>query len=152
MKIVFDIDEKYDETTITIQCKEINQHIEQIVSVLKRRRTDFIIGKKANMNHILEPTEIHFFRANGDKIEAVTSEGTFQIREKLYEIEQMLPANQFIRISKSVIVNIHELSKFEASFNGTLCVYFKSGEKEYVYRNYVKQLRQILQMNRRDER
>nr|WP_225989124.1 LytTR family transcriptional regulator DNA-binding domain-containing protein [Peribacillus frigoritolerans] len=43
-----------------------------------------------------------------------------------------------------------ELSRFEASFNGTLCVYFRSGEKEYVSRHYVQGIRKHFNGKGRD--
>ncbi|MDQ7864822.1 LytTR family DNA-binding domain-containing protein [Peribacillus frigoritolerans] len=55
------------------------------------------------------------------------------MKERLYELERDLPGNQFVRLSKSVIANLDELSRFEASFNGTLCVYFRSGEKRICF-------------------
>src|SRR5690606_32535458 len=39
-------------------------------------------------------------------------------------------------------------SRFEASFNGTLCVYFKSGVKEYISRRYVHAIKKALKKNR----
>ena len=64
-------------------------------------------------------------------------------------LKKFFRASKFIRLSKSVIANLHELSHFEASFNGTLCVYFKSGTKEYVSRTYVNTIKESLKMNRR---
>ena len=83
---------------------------------------------------------------------AVTSKGSYKVKEKLYELEKGLPANRFIRLSKSVIANLYELSHFEASFNGTLCVHFKSGAKEYVSRHYVSKIKEALKMNRRKQK
>ena len=101
------------------------------------------------MQHILKPTDIHYFHTEMDAVVAVTTDGSFKIQEKLYELKQILPSTKFIRLSKSIIANLHELSRFEASFNGTLCVYFKSGAKEYVSRTYVNAIKDALKMNRR---
>ncbi|WP_193747797.1 LytTR family DNA-binding domain-containing protein, partial [Neobacillus niacini] len=84
-----------------------------------------------------------------DHIIAVTEIDSFILKEKLYELEALLPSKKFIRLSKSVIANLNQLSRFEASFNGTLCVYFKSGKKEYVSRNYVPAIKEALKLNRR---
>jgi DNA-binding LytR/AlgR family response regulator len=148
MKVSLDIDNDYDETTVTIHCKEVDDTIKEILDFLKGMETEFIVGKNGDMNYILKPNEVHFFRTEGDFVQAVTAKGTFKLKEKLYELETLLPSNKFVRISKSVIANLHELNRFEASFNGTLCVYFKSGEKEYVSRHYVKAIKKALKMNR----
>ncbi len=96
---------------------------------MKGQETEFIVGKKGDMQHILKPVDIHYFHAKGDAVLAVTPEGAFKLKEKRYELEQFLPSKRFVRLSKSVIANLYELSRFEASFNGTLCVHFKSGGK-----------------------
>lgn len=149
MKVSLEIDSNYDETAVTIHCKEMNSSIIEILDFLKGHETAFIVGKNGEMQHILKPDDIHYFHTDQEGVIAVTSDGSFKIKEKLYELEKLLPSNKFIRLSKSVIANLHELSKFEASFNGTLCVYFKSGVKEYVTRTYVNSIKGALKMNRR---
>ncbi|NEU32231.1 LytTR family transcriptional regulator [bacterium LRH843] len=151
MKVSLDIDSDYEETKITIYCNELDDSIKDILDFLKGMEIEFLVGKSGNMQHILKPTEIHYFHTEGDAVLAVTSAGTFKLKEKLYELEQVLPTNRFVRLSKSVIANLYEMSHFEASFNGTLCVYFKSGAKEYVTRHYVSSIKETLKMNRRKE-
>jgi DNA-binding LytR/AlgR family response regulator len=69
-----------------------------------------------------------------------------EIRMKLYELEDMLTAYGFMRFSKSVIGNLNQIERFELSFNGNLCVYFHSGNKEYISRKYVTPIKEKLTM------
>lgn len=149
MKISLDIDGEYEETKVIIQCREMDDSIKEIMDFLKGNKASFLVGRAGDMQHILKPEEIHYFHTENDSVIAVTSRGSFMLKEKLYELEEMLPSARFIRLSKSVIANLYELSRFEASFNGTLCVYFKSGAKEYVSRNYVAGIKEALKLNRR---
>ncbi|WP_158737223.1 LytTR family DNA-binding domain-containing protein [Alteribacillus sp. YIM 98480] len=149
MRVSLDIDSAHEETTVTIHCKEMDDSINEILDFLKGKKTEFIIGRNGSMQHILKPADIHYFHTKGESVLAITSEGGFKVKEKLFELEQILPANQFIRLSKSVIANLYELKRFKSSFNGTLCVYFKSGVKEYVSRHYVQSIKAALKMNRR---
>lgn len=149
MKVSLDIDSEYEETKVTIHCKEMDDSIKGILDFLKGQETEFLVGRDGEMQHILKPDTIHYFHTDKDSVIAVTAKGEFRLKEKLYELEEILPSSRFIRLSKSVIANLHELSRFEASFNGTLCVYFKSGTKEYVSRTYVNAIKQSLKMNRR---
>ena len=150
MKVSLDIDSRYEETKVIIKCKEMDDSIKNIIDFIKGQDTRFLVGRgEGDMQHILKPAEIHYFHTNNDTVVAVTAKGEFRLKEKLYELEEVLPPSQFIRLSKSVIANLDELSRFEASFNGTLCVYFKSGAKEYVSRNYVNAIKESLKMNRR---
>ena len=148
MKISLNIDSDFKETKIKIETPELSESVQEILDFVKGRETEFLVGKLGEMQHILKPTDIHYFHTEDDAVFAVTATGSYKLKEKLYELENILPANKFIRLSKSVIANLHELSRFEASFNGTLCVYFKSGVKEYVSRTYVAAIKEVLKMNR----
>lgn len=150
MKVSLNIDSTTKETTVRIECKELDPSIQEILDFLKVQELDFIVGKDGDMQHILKPADVHYFHATKEGVAAVTENGSFLVKEKLYELESILPSSRFIRLSKSVIANLYELSRFEASFNGTLAVYFKSGKKEYVTRTYVNGIKQALKMNRRN--
>lgn len=149
MKVSLAIDSGFEESKVIIECREMDDSIQNIVDFIKGQETRFLVGREGDMQHILKPNEIHYFHTNNDTITAVTAKGEFRLKEKLYELEELLPPSQFIRLSKSVLANLEELSRFEASFHGTLCVYFKSGTKEYVSRNYVNTIKESLKMNRR---
>lgn len=149
LKISLNVDDQYEETIITIQCKEIDDNIQSIIDFLKEKEAAFLIGTNGDMQHILKPDDIHYVHTENNAVVAVTGKESYVLKEKLYELETLLPTDKFIRISKSVIANLYELEKFEASFNGTLCVHFKSGAKEYVSRTYVQSIKHALKMNRR---
>lgn len=149
LKVLLDIDRDYKETKVIIETPTLDASVQEVLDFIKGRDTEFLVGKVDEMQHILKPKDIHFFHTENDSVLAVNSDGSYKLKEKLYELEDILPSNKFIRLSKSVIANLHELSRFEASFNGTLCVYFKSGVKEYVSRTYVSAIKDALKMNRR---
>jgi len=149
LKLVLSIDRIFKETRVTIEGPELDENIQGIIDFIHGREQQFLIGKKGEMQHILKPVDIHYFHTENEHVIAVTETDSFILKEKLYELEAMLPFNKYIRLSKSVIANLHELSRFEASFNGTLCVYFKSGKKEYVSRTYVPAIKEALKLNRR---
>lgn len=148
MKLSLNIDNTLKETRITIESPKLDENLQEIIDFINGQEKEFLIGKKGEMQYILKPDEIHFFHTENEQVVAVTGTDSFVIKEKLYELEALLPSNKFIRLSKSVIANLHELSRFEASFHGTLCVYFKSGKKEYVSRTYVPAIKKALKLNR----
>lgn len=149
LKLFIHIDKEFEETRVTIEGPKLDEHIQELIDFIHGKKQQFLIGKKGEMQHILKPNDIQYFHSENDHIFAVTDSDSFRLKEKLYELENILPANNFIRLSKSVIANLNKLSHFEASFNGTLCVYFKSGKKEYVSRTYVPMIKKVLQMKRR---
>ena len=81
---------------------------------------------------------------NSGKVVAVTDKGEYILRLRLYEIENRLPSNQFIRISNSEIINLKKVNNFDLSFTGTICVKLSNGIITYVSRRYVPKLKKIL--------
>jgi DNA-binding LytR/AlgR family response regulator len=151
VKVLLDVDRKHEATSVTIHCSEIDDAIKGILDYLNERKADFIVGRRGEQQHILKPNHVFHFHSEGDIVFATTSEGAFKVREKLYELEEVLPSNKFIRLSKSVIANLSEISHFSPSFNGTLLVQFKTGGKEYASRHYVGKIKEVLKINRREK-
>src|SRR6478672_7609697 len=106
MKVTLDIDEIHEETKVTIHCDEVDDSIKEILDFLKGKKTEFLVGRDGEMQHILKPDEIHYFHTEKEGVMAVTASGSFSLKEKLYELEEMLPSSKFIRLSKSVIANL----------------------------------------------
>jgi len=72
-----------------------------------------------------------------------TLKGTFKYKERLYELEEKLNKN-FVRISKSVLVNVEEIQSLEMEFNGKMKMNLKSGDVEYTSRSYLKDIKKAL--------
>ncbi|WP_045524719.1 LytTR family transcriptional regulator DNA-binding domain-containing protein, partial [Neobacillus niacini] len=70
---------------------ELDEHIQELIDFIYGREQQFLIGKKGEMQHILKPDDIHYFHTENDHIIAVTEIDSFILKEKLYELEALLP-------------------------------------------------------------
>jgi DNA-binding LytR/AlgR family response regulator len=61
----------------------------------------------------------------------------------LFELEEDLGPD-FMRISKSIVVNIRKIESVEAVFNGMMLLHMRNGSKEYVSRLYLPELKAYL--------
>lgn len=146
MKVNIDINNQHEETSITIQAKEWSEELEEIISILKRQKPQRLFGVKEDQTILLDPTEIDFVYAEKRKVFAALNKEPIEVKMKLYEVEQILFPYNFMRFSKSVIGNLNNIERFELSFNGNLCVFFLSGNKEYITRKYVASIKKKLMM------
>lgn len=144
MKVQIEVDEQYTETTITIQTNKWTEELEQIIQFIQKKEPKRLFGIDAEQTILLTPAEIDYIYAENRKVYAAVGTKRFEIKMKLFEIEQALAAHHFMRFSKSVIGNVNNIARFELSFNGNLCVYFKSGNKEYISRKYVASIKDKL--------
>ena len=80
-------------------------------------------------------------KAEAEKVFAMTSDGRYQLKGRLYQIEDMLSDN-FIKINQSCVANIKMIKRFDASISGQLTVYFQNGYRDYVSRRNIKAVKQ----------
>lgn len=93
---------------------------------------------------MLEPEQIFRFYANQGKVFAVTTNGEYAIRTRLYEIEELMCLPKFVRVSNSEIINLKKVKNFDLSIAGTIYVKFSDGSGTYVSRRYVSKIKKIL--------
>lgn len=146
MKVNIDIDDKYEGTSITIQTNEWTDDLELLLAQIKKEKPNRLFGIDEDQTVLLDPKQIDFIYSENRKVYAALENRRLEIRMKLYEVENRLAPHHFMRFSKSVIGNINRIQRFELSFNGNLCVYFKSGNKEYISRKYVANIKDKLTM------
>ena len=144
MKVEIKIDSSYTDPKIIILTASMTDDVSNIVKKLSEDVSQIISGYKDEKIEILEQTDLIQIYANSGKVFAVTSKGKYVLRLRLYELENRLPSNQFIRISNSEIINLKKVNNFDLSFTGTICVKLSNGVTTYASRRYVPKLKKIL--------
>ncbi|MEC2056309.1 LytTR family transcriptional regulator [Peribacillus psychrosaccharolyticus] len=144
MKVNIDLHDQYDELTITIQAKEMTPELSEIIRKLQIQSSKRLVGVEEDKTILLSPSEVDYVFAEKRKVYGVSGQRKIEMKLKLFELEELLAPQRFMRFSKSVIGNLDQIDHFELTFNGILCVHFKSGTKEYVSRSYVAELKKKL--------
>jgi len=87
---------------------------------------------------------ILFFETDDSKVYAHTKDNFFEVKFKLYELEDIIP-HHYCRISKSAIINIRAIYALEKSFSGSGTASFLNSKKEvHISRLYYKILKEKL--------
>lgn len=144
MKVDIKINADYQEPLAVIHTAEITDEVSAAVKKLSDTSTDIITGFSEDNAEILEPNDIYRIYAENQKVLAVTDKGVFQIRMRLYQLEEKLAGMKFARISNSEIINLKKTEKFDLSMAGTIHVKLKNGQSTYVSRRYVAKIKEIL--------
>lgn len=123
-----------DEIKVTINASKssniLNKIIENIQSI--SNNIDTIIGIKDNEIYIINIYNIIKFYSKDQNNYCATTEGEFRIKKRLYELEEILDKDNFIRISNSCIVNVKFIKNFDLTLIGNITVNFKNGSVENV--------------------
>lgn len=91
----------------------------------------------------IEVDSIFWIEAAGDYMCLHTQEGTQIIRKTLKQLEDELDESQFLRVSRSAIVNVDKLVKLTPNSNGEYIATLASGDSVKVSRKYKFQLSEL---------
>lgn len=142
MKIKVEIDEDIEKEEIVIRCRNLNEEIAQLQKLINNaiNGKNRIVFFKGDIQYYLDLDEILFFETEGDKVYAHTSGDIYNIKYRLYELEEILPG-YFLRISKSAILNVNRIFSIDRNLASSSLVSFQNTHKKvYVSRRYLKPL------------
>ncbi len=150
MKITIDVDDSLEQDYITIHCKELTDDILELQKSLigKSSSSLRISAFQDDVEHFLELKAIIIMESDGNYILIHTEKDIYRTRRKLYELEELLPRD-FIRVSRSTIVNTMRVAGIKKNITGASEISFShSSKKAYASRNYIKALIDIMNEKR----
>jgi DNA-binding LytR/AlgR family response regulator len=110
-------------------------------------KTRHIIGKKGESFEIVLIDSIIYFLAEGNITKCFTEDYEYEVKQKLYELENLFNNNGFIRVNKSHIINILWVEEIIPWFAGRLLLKFREIESKIeVSRSYVRKFKKYIGM------
>lgn len=146
MKLKLNIGSAHPEEQISIEGPEMTEEIQQLVSYIDD--LDKLQEIKGSINdeiYFLDIKDICSFMSLNKKVYACTRDTEYRITYRLYELESVLPT-QFVRISKSEIVNIDAIYKLQLQANGLIRIYFNNVDYTHSSRRYLKLIKERLSL------
>lgn len=131
-----------DSEEIIIRCRERNDRIRSLEAAIEETlRGENEISLFSDGTEFFVPKiSILYFESSGGKVYAHTRDRIYTAPHKLFELEGILPSS-FVRVSKSAIANIAEISYLRREIVGNGEMGFRGCEKNvYFSRAYFKLL------------
>lgn len=146
MKLNINIDVGSKEPEILITTAHMTEDVNRVVEFVSRLDDSptILSGIRDDKVELLDYDAIIRIYAEEGKVFARTEQGLYQIRLRLYEVEERLDNGKFVRISNSEIVNLKKVKSLDLSFVGTICMELSNGEVSYVSRRYVSKIKKVL--------
>ena len=144
MRVDIIIDESVEETSVKIFAKEYSKEVENLKDLLADRLIDKLVAFREKEVFIFSYNEIIRAYAQDKSVYIKTKNGIFTTRLTIYELDNRLDKNKFIRISRSEIVNLDFVKRLDLSFTGTIAVELTNGDVAYVSRRNLKEFRRAL--------
>lgn len=129
--------------TVEIRYHWITDEIQEIVSFVKSRQGQ-LSATRDGQRFEVPVMDLFYAESVDDRVFLYTASDSYEIRMKLYELEDLLRSKSFLRISKSMIVNLMKISSVRPALNGRFSAVLKNGEEIIISRKYVPELKQTL--------
>jgi len=103
-----------------------------------------IVGYTDKNAFDIELEDVLFFEAFGDDVYGKTMSNQFLVKFKLYDTVEF-ERYGFIRINKSIVVNIYKIITLTPQVNSRIKIRLKNQEVFYINRSYLKSFKAYLQ-------
>ncbi len=134
-----------EEDEIIVKMKDLSEDALSLIKRLKDGGEKDAIAAYAGDNIVMLPLgEIYYFDAVDNKVFSYTKDKCFEVKKKLFEIEEEFEKTSFVRISKNAVVNIKKIERLIPEFNGRFEGKLKNGESIIISRGYVPLLKRKL--------
>ena len=144
MKIIIEEPPEGEEERIIVQCREISPELLSVLNSLKNP-TDTLIAHMGSEIHRIKPADIFYIEAVDRKAFIYGEKNVYEAKQKLYELEE-LAMKDFLRISKSVIVNVNKIKTLIPSLSGNAEAVLINNERVVISRRFINNLRETLGM------
>lgn len=132
-----------DALQVIIKCKKaddevikLKNHIELFENKLQARLGD--------RTFLINPSDVLYFESVDDHTFLYTEDNVYEIKHRLYELETALSDKDFLRTSKSQIVNVNCIKTLMPELNRSITATLTNGEMLNISRRYTKALKTLL--------
>ncbi|MEN1985643.1 LytTR family DNA-binding domain-containing protein [Paenibacillus hubeiensis] len=143
INISIEVIDHTEEEEIRIRCHQVDEEIHELVNKLKTE-TLIILGYHEDQISRIKMSDIYYFEAVDGKVFAYCKNNVHEVKQKLYELEELCKEKYCFRASKSTILNIAKISSIHPSISGRFQALLDNGEKVVISRQYVPMLKHIL--------
>lgn len=128
---------------LEIHCHEITEQIREIVTFVKSRQGQ-LNGVIEGKQYEIPIMDIYYIEAVDSKVFLYSSKKVYETKQKIYELESALKEKYFLRVSKSVLLNLMKVKSIKPAVNGRFIAILQSGEEIVISRKYVPELKTAL--------
>ncbi len=145
MKVRIEGIRKAEDEIVLIRCVKVNEEVREIANFVKSK-DDLLTGFENDQRYQIALQDIYYFEAVDNKVYAYLKNRVYELKTKLYELEEQYEKRQFFRCSKSVIINLLKMECVKPALNGRFTAKLLNGEQVIISRQYVPELKKRLQL------
>ena len=128
---------------VVIRCRAVTEEVREIAAFV-RSRQGRLSGVRDDRQYEIAVSELCYIESVDGKTFLYTKGQVFETSERLYALEERLRPKQFLRVSKSMLLNLMKVRSIRPALNGRFTAVLHTGEEVIISRSYVKALKAAL--------
>ena len=128
---------------VLIRCHAVTEEVREIAAFVKSRQGS-LTGVNDNKQYEIAVPDIYYIESVDGRSFLYTKEQVYETPYRIYELESRLETRHFLRVSKSMLLNLMKIRSIQPALNGRFTAVLQSGEEVIISRNYVKGLKAAL--------
>lgn len=152
MKVELFVSKNYEEPYAQIYTDMLTDNIQKAILLLEDNydedadsNNSILPVKKDNDIVLLDFEDIYMIRVEEKKTKVYDRTNEFIIKKPLYKMENTLDSD-FVRISKTTIVNLRKIERVAPSLRGMMFIELKNGLKDNISRKYLSDFKEALDL------
>lgn len=132
-----------DAEQVLIRCRAVTEEVREIEAFVKSRQ-GHLSGVRDEKQYEVAISEVYYIESVEGKTFLYTREQVYETTYRIYELESLLKSKAFLRISKSMLLNLMKIRAIRPALNGRFSAVLQTGEEVIISRSYVKDLKSAL--------
>ena len=132
-----------EQEQVLICCREVTEEVREIAAFI-RSRQGTLSGVQGEKQYEIPVFELYYIESVDGRTFLYTKTQVYETSYRIYELESLLRAMHFLRVSKSMLLNLMKIRSIQPALNGRLVAVLQSGEEAIISRSYVKALKSAL--------
>lgn len=142
MKLKIEENSIFEETEILIKCPYIDEELQRLIQQIRAYSHSIKAEKQGNL-YAIALHDILYISSEQEQTFLHCEDGVYRCDKRLYELDAMLKNVNFVRVSKSCIVNCAALIHVRPLFDGKFEAVLRNNEVLTINRHYVKAFKEV---------
>ncbi|WP_167954843.1 LytTR family DNA-binding domain-containing protein [Anaerosporobacter faecicola] len=135
MKINLYENKELTEDYVDVHYHEMTEELRHLCSLFGTKKLE-LYGTDQEEKQLLRISDIFYFESVEKRTYAYLAKKVYQVSYRLGELEEALKDQGFIRINKSVVVNIYKIKKIRSEINMRVQAQLQNQEEIVISRHY----------------
>lgn len=141
-----------DEEGVTLQYIRLTKDFEEIKEYVLHKGDTLTGYKQTREMESVRVEDILYFETVDGRVFAYTVDGVYEIKGRLYQVEEKVSRRNICRASKTMLVNVEHITSVRTALNGRLYARMENGEEILITRRYAKEIEDCFMEDDDDER